>query len=73
MRRYLLIGLIVIMGIIYVGCGPNISIMVQNLENPSAEVREQAIKDLIEVGAPAVEPVVPLLGSQNPHTREAVR
>ncbi|HDS09556.1 MAG TPA: HEAT repeat domain-containing protein [Firmicutes bacterium] len=45
--------------------------MVRNLENPVPEIREQAVKDLVGVGEPAIEKLIPLLGSTSATTRQA--
>ncbi len=69
MRKHLFLLVFLVITLFVIGCGPNISEKVRDLENPSADVREKALKDLVEIGDPAVAPVIEIIGSKNATTR----
>ncbi len=70
MRKHLFFVIFALI-LFVIGCGPNVDDMVRKLENPVPEIREQAIKDLVEIGEPAIPKLIPLLGSTSADTRNA--
>ncbi|WP_440951842.1 HEAT repeat domain-containing protein [Methanococcoides sp. FTZ1] len=44
--------------------------LIQNTGNPDVSVRVDAVKDLVEIGKPAVDPLIQALNEDNPKVRE---
>jgi len=50
--------------------GSEIDALIQNLEAPDVNVKADSVKALVEIGEPAVEPLIQALGAENPDIRE---
>ncbi|MGB9927268.1 MAG: HEAT repeat domain-containing protein [Methanosarcina sp.] len=48
----------------------DIEILIEDLNSPSIDIKVNSVKSLVEIGDPAVKPLIQALKSKDPDTRE---